>query len=134
MAGAFPKPPNLIGGYARIHMECDAADLIVEGEVPEDLYGTFFRNGPNPQFAPRGDHHWFSGDGMVHAFHIENGRVSYKNRYVNTVKFKAEGNVGCSLFSAFNPMDHDQSVPELETDGVANTNVAWHAGKLLALE
>jgi carotenoid cleavage dioxygenase-like enzyme len=88
-------------------MECDAADHIVEGELPKDLYGTFFRNGPNPQFAPRGDHHWFAGDGMVHAFHIENGRVSYKNRYANTVKFKAEGNVGRSLFSAFNPMDHD---------------------------
>jgi carotenoid cleavage dioxygenase-like enzyme len=134
MAQAFPNHPNLIGGYAPIHMECDAADLIIEGEVPKDLYGTFYRNGPNPQFAPRGDHHWFAGDGMVHAFHIENGRVSYKNRYANTVKFKAEGNVGRSLFNAFNPMDHDPSVAALETDGVANTNIVWHAGKLLALE
>ena len=74
MAIAFPSHPNLIEGYAPIQMECDAPDLIVEGEIPRDLFGTFYRNGPNPQFAPRGNHHWFGGDGMIHAFHIENGK------------------------------------------------------------
>ncbi len=28
----FPNHPNLVGGFAPIHMECDAADLIVVGE------------------------------------------------------------------------------------------------------
>ncbi|MFT5693346.1 MAG: carotenoid cleavage dioxygenase-like enzyme [Oceanicoccus sp.] len=134
MAQAFPNHPNLNGGFAPIHMECDANDLIVEGEIPQDLYGTFFRNGPNPQFAPKGDHHWFAGDGMVHAFHIENGKVSYKNRYAKTVKFDVERKAGRSLFSALNPMDSDPSVAGLETNGVANTNIVWHGGKLLALE
>ena len=31
-------------------------------------------------------------------------------------------------------MDNDESVAGLETDGVANTNIIWHGGKLLALE
>ena len=31
-------------------MESDAFDLVIEGEGPQDLYGAFFRNGPNPQF------------------------------------------------------------------------------------
>ena len=31
-------------------------------------------------------------------------------------------------------MDQDPSVIGLETDGVANTNIIWHGGKLLALE
>ncbi|HIG40828.1 MAG TPA: carotenoid oxygenase family protein [Gammaproteobacteria bacterium] len=115
-------------------MECDARDLIIEGEIPADLHGTFFRNGPNPQFAPRGQYHWFGGDGMIHAFHIENGKVSYKNRWAKTVKFKTENNAGRSLFSAFNPMDSDPDVAGLETDGLANTNIVWHGGKLLALE
>jgi carotenoid cleavage dioxygenase len=134
MAKPFPNHPNLVGGFAPVQMECDAPNLVVEGEVPLDLNGTFYRNGPNPQFAPRGDHHWFGGDGMVHAFHIENGRVSYKNRWPRTVKWNLENEAGESLFSAFNPMDSDPSVQGLETDGIANTNVIWHGGKLLALE
>ena len=71
---------------------------------------------------------------MVHAFHLEDGRVSYRNRWVRTVKWKKEREAGRSLFSAFNPMENDESVAGLETDGVANTNVIWHGGKLLALE
>ena len=68
MSQPFPSHPNLEGGFAPIHMECDAPDLVVEGEVPQELRGAFFRNGPNPQFAPRGEYHWFGGDGMVHGF------------------------------------------------------------------
>ena len=134
MAQAFPNHPNLIGGFAPIQMECDAPDLIIEGEVPKDLFGTFYRNGPNPQFAPRGEYHWFGGDGMVHAFHIENGKVGYRNRYAKTVKYGVEQQAGRSLFSAFNPMDSDPSVEGLQTDGLANTNMIWHGGRLLALE
>ena len=82
MAKPMPNQPNLVGAYAPIQMECDVADLIIEGEVPKELNGTFYRNGPNPQYAPRGEHHWFGGDGMIHAFHVENGKESYKNRFV----------------------------------------------------
>jgi carotenoid cleavage dioxygenase len=134
MAKMFPKHPNLVGGFAPLQMECDAPDLIIDGEVPRDLNGTFYRNGPNPQFAPRGHHHWFAGDGMVHAFTIHDGRVSYRNRWVRTVKWKVEHEAGQSLFAAFNPMESDPSVQGMETDGLANTNIVWHAQKLLALE
>ncbi len=134
MAKPFPIHPNLQGGFAPVQMECDAANLVVEGEIPLDLNGTFFRNGPNPQFAPRGEYHWFGGDGMIHAFHVENGRVSYKNRWPRTVKWQHEREAGEALFSPFNPMDVDPRVAGVVTDGVANTNIVWHAGKLLALE
>ena len=134
MAVPFPDHPNLQGGFAPVHMECDVADLIVEGEIPAAIRGSFYRNGPNPQYAPRGAYHWFGGDGMVHAFHIADGKVAYKNRWVRTVKWQAERDAGRSLFGAFNPMDNDESVMGLETDGLANTNVVWHGDKLLALE
>ena len=134
MAKMFPQHPNLIGGFAPIQMECDAPNLVIDGDVPRDLNGTFFRNGPNPQFAPRGQHHWFAGDGMVHAFTVSDGRVSYRNRWARTVKWKAEQKAGEALFAAFNPMESDPSVMGMETDGIANTNIVWHAGKLLALE
>ena len=46
MAQAFPQHPNLVGGFEPLQMECDAPDLIIEGEVPKELTGVFFRNGP----------------------------------------------------------------------------------------
>ncbi len=134
MAQPLPNHPNLVGGYAPLQMECDAHDLVIEGEIPKDLFGTFYRNGPNPQFAPRGEHHWFAGDGMLHAFHIENGKVSYKNRWNRTIKWKLEREAGKSLFNGLNPMDTDPSVAGMQTDGTGNTNVIWHGNKLLALE
>ncbi len=134
MAQVFPAHPNLEGGFAPIQMECDAPELVVKGEIPLALRGVFFRNGPNPQFAPSGDYHWFGGDGMIHGFYIEDGKVAYKNRYVRTVKWKQERRAGRSLFSPFNPLENDASVQGMETDGLANTNILFHAGKLLALE
>ena len=70
------KPRN---NRAPISFECDAPFLKVTGELPRDLNGTLYRNGPNPQFDQPGSH-WFVGDGMLHAFHLENGRASYRNR------------------------------------------------------
>lgn len=78
MAKPFPDIPALHGNNGPILMECDAFDLPVVGALPDGLLGTLYRNGPNPQYAPRDEHHhWFLGDGMVHAFRFEEGRVSY---------------------------------------------------------
>ena len=127
--------PYLSGNFGPITSEDDVQDLRVTGEIPRELNGTFYRNGPNPQFPPRDpNHHWFAGDGMLHAFILSNGRVSYKNRYVRTPKWSLENEAGKALFGTFgNPMTTDPSALGKDS-GVANTNVIWHAGKLLALE
>jgi hypothetical protein len=45
MALPFPTDdPFLIGYYEPIHMECDAPNLPVTGEVPKALRGTLYRN------------------------------------------------------------------------------------------
>jgi carotenoid cleavage dioxygenase-like enzyme len=64
---------------APVATECDAHHLLVRGELPRELNGTLFRNGPNPQF-PAG-HHWFLGDGMIHAFTLRDGCAAYRNRW-----------------------------------------------------
>jgi len=115
-------------------MECDIDDVIVRGEIPRDLDITYYRNGPDPQFPPRGDHHWFAGDGMLHMFRIQDGRVRYRNRWARTGKWKAERREGRSLIDPFNPMATDPAGADAEPDGLANTNVVWHGGRLLALE
>ncbi|HWA30283.1 MAG TPA: carotenoid oxygenase family protein, partial [Rhizomicrobium sp.] len=109
--------------------------LPVKGEIPKGLRGSYYRNGPNPQFEPRDpNHHWFAGDGMIHGFHVADGKVSYLNRYVHTNKYLLEKEAGRSLFGTFgNPMTSDPSVIGKES-GVGNTNIVWHGGRLLALE
>ena len=39
--------------WGPIQMECEAHDLVVEGEIPSELRGTLYRNGPNQRFRPR---------------------------------------------------------------------------------
>jgi carotenoid cleavage dioxygenase-like enzyme len=108
--------------------------LAVSGQMPAGLAGAFYRNGPNPQFDPRDAYHWFSGDGMVHAVFVEDGKVAYRNRYVRTPKYLAEHEAGRALWGTFgNPMTSDPSVIGKD-GGVSNTNILWHAGRLMALE
>ncbi|HLJ72825.1 MAG TPA: carotenoid oxygenase family protein, partial [Roseiarcus sp.] len=38
------------GNFRPIAIECDAAFLPVRGELPRELNGCLYRNGPNPQF------------------------------------------------------------------------------------
>ena len=71
---------------------------------------------------------------MIHAFHIENGNVSYKNRWVRTPKWEIENKEGEGLSGTFgNPRYTDPRVFALNST-IANTNIVWHAGRLLALE
>lgn len=135
MASAISNDPYLSKGFEPIRMECDCAHLTIEGEVPANLDGTFYRIGPSPQFAPRGNYNPLNGDGMVHAFRVHKGIVSYRNRWVRTQQWTLERAAGRALFGTSGiPSDSDPSVAGKRTDGVANTNIIWHANKLLALE
>jgi carotenoid cleavage dioxygenase len=128
-ATARIERPNL----APIPFECDAPFLKITGEVPRELNGTLYRNGPNPQFDAPGAH-WFVGDGMLHAFHLENGRASYRNRWVRTPKWQAEHDAGRALFGGFGRKLPDTPASVTADGGVANTNIIFHGGRLLALE
>jgi carotenoid cleavage dioxygenase-like enzyme len=127
MTGNVSLPSNM----APIASECVAADLPVQGELPRALNGTLFRNGANPQF-PVASQHWFTGDGMVHAFALSDGRASYRNAWVRTAKWEAERRAGRLLMSGYSSRPAAEG--DFADEGVANTNVVWHAGRLLALE
>ncbi len=98
--------PYLSGNFAPVRTEDDFSDLPVKGIIHQEISGSYYRNGPNPQVEPRDpNHHWVAGDGMVHAFHIGGGKVSYRNRYVHTNKYEIEKDAGRSVFGTFgNPM------------------------------
>jgi carotenoid cleavage dioxygenase-like enzyme len=122
-----------VANLAPIPMECDAPFLKIQGELPRELNGTLYRNGPNPQFEAPGAH-WFVGDGMLHAFHLENGRASYRNRWVRTPKWQAEHDAGRALFGGFGGKLPGAPASITADGGVANTNIIFHGGRLLALE
>ncbi len=134
MDGDARLNPYLSGNFTPIRSE-DDYDLEIEGRIPDGLRGALYRIGANPQFDPHDpNYHWFSGDGMVHAFFVEDGKVRYRNRFVRTPKFELEREAGRSLFGTFgNPMTTDP-IAMGKDGGVANTNILYHAGHLMALE
>ena len=128
--------PYLLGAYAPVFEEVVDDNLTVIGEIPKDINGIYVRNGPNPKFEPKGHYHWFDGDGMLHAVHIENGKATYRNRWVRTKNLATEEAAGHSLWqglmgklAANMHLPFNRGVPLKDT---ANTAVAFHDGKLLA--
>lgn len=124
--------PYLHGLYAPVAAETTASRLEVVGEIPRDLRGAYFRNGPNPAQAPRGMHHWFDGDGMIHGVWFENGEARYANRFIRTDDYVAEGGGAAPMPGIFEP---SRAAPGRRTvyKDTANTDLVYHGGRLLAL-
>ena len=92
----------LEGNYAPIHEEHSLSlhqGLELVGKIPKNLIGSFYRNGPNPQFHPRNKYHWFFGDGMIHHFQFSKGNITYQNRYVHTPIYLREKKSGKPLYT-----------------------------------
>ncbi|MGB1879089.1 MAG: carotenoid oxygenase family protein [Gammaproteobacteria bacterium] len=112
--------PYLSGNYAPVSEERTETRLEVTGELPGDLNGSYLRNGPNPvgKVNPR-RHHWFLGDGMIHAVRLAEGQaLGYRNRWVRSSKvLKHLGDGNAATAPKFGP----------------NTHVISYAGRLWAL-
>jgi carotenoid cleavage dioxygenase len=113
----------------------DLPATLIAGSLPQEISGTLLRIGPNPRFPPPNpaEHHWFLGDGMVHALRLEAGRCTYSNRWVRTRKWREEDRARRSLFGGwgYRPVE---GVPAIALDGTANTNLALQGGRLWALQ
>lgn len=122
--------PYLHGLYAPVNEEVSAEKLEVIGEIPRDLHGGYFRNGPNPKTPPKGMHHWFDGDGMIHGIWFEDGAARYRNRFIQTRDLEANGNG--ALAGIFEPA-RDVANRSVHYKDTANTDLVFHNGRLLAL-
>ena len=123
--------PYLTGLYAPTTTETDAELDVVEGSIPDDLEGMYVRNGPNPAFTATGRHHWFDGDGMLHAVHFGGGSARYRNRWIQTDGFRQEREAGHALWTGLleSTANNPERAPYKDT---ANTDVIAHNGWLLA--
>ena len=124
--------PYLHGVYAPVLSELQATNLEVEGELPADLSGAYFRNGPNPVYQPKNRYHPFDGDGMVHAVYFNEGTASYRNRYVHTVAWDGERADGQSVSpGVMGPFDYN--ISEFGIKDTSNTDIFVYSGDVMTL-
>jgi carotenoid cleavage dioxygenase-like enzyme len=123
----------LQGNFAPVTREISAPAKLVSGAVPDDLRGYFLRIGPNPRYVQNPAlHHWFDGDGMIHSLHFTHAGVHYRNRFVETAGFRQESIANKALWGGLNSklgLWHRHGLVK----NAANTNLVWHANRLLAL-
>ncbi len=136
----FPESPRAFGGGppgTNNRAEIDLYDCEVEGKLPTDLDGSWFRVGPDPQY-PKPEKYaediMFDGEGHVSLFRFKNGHVDYRTRYARTQRWKAQHAARRSLFGMYrNPFTDDPSVKGLSR-GTANTQLFVHHKKLLVFK
>ena len=106
----------------------------IEGEIPRELHGTLYRNGPSQKVMPAAGHgalHFFDGDAFVHAYRFDDGRVHFTGRYAKTEGFLYREEHGADRNNFYNFAVSDPD-PEAQYRP-PNTNVVHHGGRLLAL-
>ncbi|PTS83917.1 carotenoid oxygenase [Sphingomonas sp. HMWF008] len=132
--GIHPKYPDsvhYVGLNRPTHIEATAHDLYVEGVIPPEVDGAFFRALHDPAYVPmRDDDVVLSRDGVISKIEFRDGRVRCGVRYVRTERFLAEQKAGRGLFGRYrNPYTDDPSVAGVDRT-VANTTPYFHAGRL----
>ncbi|KAH1489560.1 hypothetical protein LV164_008657 [Aspergillus fumigatus] len=129
----FPDRPQFSGFMKPCRVEGDISQLEVYGEIPKEIDGVFYRVMPDPQLPPFIENDpWFNGDGNVTAFRIQDGRASFRQRYVRTEKFMRERKAQRALLGKYRNKFTD--AVEFRVRSTANTNVVFFNGQLLALK
>ncbi|KAK9834272.1 hypothetical protein WJX81_002370 [Elliptochloris bilobata] len=139
-AAAQPAPWNR-EEWASAYRNCDEESggywLCVEGHLPADLHGTFYRNGPGV-FTIGGQElaHPFDGHGLVVSIAFRGGRAFMRSRFVRTEEYCSEAGAGRVLyrgtFGTHLPGGWATNALDVGIRNVANTGCVPWGGKLLA--
>lgn len=89
-------------GFEEPDAEIEVAELPIQGSLPAWLAGSLVRL--TPARFEAGDvklRHWFDGQAMLHGFAIDDGRVSYANRWLRTKQFESIERDGKLAYSEF---------------------------------
>lgn len=124
--------PYLHGQFAPTSREYDADDLVVEGDLPADLYGAYVLNGPSQRFAPPNKYHYYDGDAMLRAIYFRDGKASFRQRWIRNEAFVAEDIAGCAIWPGL-AGPYNPALPGSPIKDSSNTDIVLYAGKLLSL-
>ena len=85
------KANSALLGWKGVDVDRLGCTARIEGRLPPDLQGTFYRNGPavHERFGVRYQH-LFDGDGMVQAFRFDGRGVTHRARVLATPKLARE--------------------------------------------
>jgi len=114
------------------------------GKIPEELEGTFFRNGPNKflRVTAKGEEryaiqHPYDGDGFVCSLSIKEGKAFFRSRFVETFEFQAEEKEGRLLFRGTFATQRNggasKNAGDVYVKNTSNTNICYFKGNLWAL-
>lgn len=111
------------GVFWPMSFEADVPECrVIEGEIPKGIYGGVYHNGPTVRFPTKqGVESVWTTDGMVRGLIIEDGKASFKNRWVRTPKFLAEQEAGRALF-------------EWKDNEISQDWRAWGLGEIISEE
>ena len=130
-------PYDSFGHQKRMPMrfEADVFECEIEGEIPPELEGAYFRTGGDRQYPSLEGDIILNGDGMASVFRFEDGHVSFRSRYVQTERLKREREARRRLYGHYrNKYTDDPAVDNLpERDNTGNTNAFNHHGELFML-
>ena len=134
LTSKWPVSLDLAGSNSPCRLEGEIADLVVLGELPVEISGTFYRVMVDPFVPPDERDVPIDGDGSISAFRFHQGKVDMKMRYIETERYKLERKAQKALFGLYrNPYTHHPCV-RAAVDSTANTNLVYWAGHLLALK
>jgi beta,beta-carotene 9',10'-dioxygenase len=76
-------------GFTTFEDEVSIDRLPIQGKIPTWLTGTLIRNGPAKyELQAQKLNHWFDGFAMLHKFSFDDGKVSYKNKFIQSDAYR----------------------------------------------
>jgi all-trans-8'-apo-beta-carotenal 15,15'-oxygenase len=128
-------PPTASGNFENQETEYDYWVESIEGKIPADFTGTFFRNGPGRlTLNGEGVRNWFDCDGMVARTTFVDGKAHFANKFVRTDKYVNETAAGKFLYKGFGGAPKGNFFKRFAPPAnPANTSLILHGGKFLAM-